>query len=361
MKTAQVPKYLDEPTNINTLSIIVIWASLASWFSALSTRILMARFNPHLQTHFAATGLSIPRTRAMGESSRRSDNLVANAVPRPRRGSSGNLRDKSITSMRDKMSRFREPSFRLLTGTRKLQNDASNKSLDLESVLDNRSVRFALSNNERIMIPNLAGMKQELWWTPAEIAASRAAGKLEASTDPEVHEYLEAFNRAYTKVLVDKRITSDCLRDLVVGLKQGHRGLEDNVPGGKMARKSTSIRSYVTSVVKHYHDCLRKELANGGDGKVSLTRYDSSRSVLSRQSSALSLLSQGSFGSASTPPGVTAVEKSVRNYSKKLSAGSRNFAQAMGRAEHLAAGHKSISKVPEEEDGEETTAEETVE
>lgn len=267
--------------------------------------------------------------------------------------------------MREKMSRFREPSFRLLTGTRKLQDSSSNKPLDdaldsLPGAEHNGAcrVRFALSKNETTTITNLTGIKQELWWSQAELAASRSDGKLHASTDPDVQEYLESYNRAYKKVLTDKRITSDCLRDLVVGLKKGYRGLEDHAAGGKMTRNSTSIRSYVRSVVKQYHDCCRKDLASCGDRRVSLTRYDSSRSVLSRQSSAMSLVSQGSYNSGSSPSSVSSVDKSVRNYSKKLTTGSRNFAQAMGRAEHLAAGaEKSANTTPILDEGNEEVGE----
>lgn len=272
----------------------------------------------------------------------RSDALeVTNVVPRP-------VPRRAGSSQRDKMSKFLEPSFRLLTGTRKLQSGLSNKSLDELIDCGTPRVRFALSKNELIVVEILPGNKSELWWSSDELSASRSQGKLDASTDPEISEYLMSYDRAYKKVLTDKRITSDCLRDLVVGLNKGFRGLEDHAPGGNMTRKCSSIRSYVTLVVKHYHDCCRKEL---GDSKPCLARYDSARSIcsLSRQASSLSLMSQGSSSGSGASPTSThsAIDQSVRNYSKKLSAGSRNFAQAMGRAEHLAVGReKSECETP---------------
>jgi hypothetical protein len=311
----------------------------------------------------------------------RSDSMMVagGMVPRPRpRVAAGG------GSQRDKMSKFREPSFRLLTGPRKLQGGSSNKLLDetidavlLESWGDTPRVRFALAKNERIMVTNfskLVANKSELWWTAEELNASRADGRLNASTDPEVREYILSFDRAYKKVLTDKRITSDCLRDLVVGLSKGYRGLEDHaLTGSKMTRQFSNFSSYASSVVKHYRDCCKKEL--GGDSSKTnlIQRYDRSRSIcsLTRQSSVSSLMSQHSF----SPSGhkASAIDQSVRNYSKKLSAGSRNFAQTMGRAEHLAVGREknslsgstsfSIPRTPDERDDEEekdeTSAQET--
>jgi hypothetical protein len=318
--------------------------------------------------HRPSINRSTSNTLTMGEMSARSDSMALPSgmmVPRqrPRIVGGGSINNNS---QREKMSKFREPSFRLLTGTRKLLNGgSSSRLLDNETVEPacggangSRGVRFALKKNERITVTNFTTLithRSELWWTADELAASRADGRLLASTDVDVRGYILSFDRAYKKVLTDKRITSDCLRDLVVGLKKGYRGLEDHaLTGSKMTRKSSNIRSYVTAVVKHYRDCIRKQQQQEqmGDSIGSLLhlqllqRYDSTRSIgsISRQASVVSLMSQGSAGDGGSQRGcgASSIDQSVRNYSKKLSTGSRNFAQAMARAEHLAVGRDSF-------------------
>ena len=187
---------------------------------------------------------------------------------------------------------------------------------------------FALKKTQYVEPSNWSNInKEDLWWSREEIKRTRARAKeVVAGSDVTVLDYLAAYNNAYCMVNKDRKITSDCLRALVEGLRQGHRGLEDYVKRPSFARNGASINSHVTAVVKHYHDCCRKEgfgchRQASSRRLATLLRVDSVRSICSGDSSQSSQ---------------TNIDRSVRSISTKLSAGNRHFAQSMGRAECLA-------------------------
>lgn len=262
-------------------------------------------------------------------SRRTQEDEIINALserPPSSTGSSFRKTVRKVPSFRSSFSHRKESSRRnIASSSRQLFEIIDG----IESVLPKPTkVTFDLDNNEYYEPVSGSQLdKGNLWWTREELQATRAHNKLLASSDDDAAAYIRAYERAYRMVNSDRKITSESLKDLVDGLRSGFRGLEDLVSVPDFPRSNANMKKYVAAVVKHYRDCTKKECRSNG----SFRKQDSVRSVgsLLRGDSVRSFDTEGSSVSGH-------VERSVRNFSRKLTAGSRHFAQSMGRAEKLA-------------------------
>jgi hypothetical protein len=156
---------------------------------------------------------------------------------------------------------------------------------------------------------------------------------LAAAVESSVQDYCRAFERAHRQVHTDRKLTAAYLTELVAGLALGHRGLEQY--GAAPAKRKHAIREHVMSVVKCHRDKLNGASSSSlDDNSSNHSRHSagSHRSHRSHRSNATAATANTSFSNTNN-----SLERTVRNHSAKLSAGSRHFAAAMGKAEHLAA------------------------
>jgi hypothetical protein len=214
-------------------------------------------------------------------------------------------------SWREKFSMLKDISFRSAkNGSGRKIEEESTTQLDFsaDDLLEPRNVRFALECNQVRKIEAWSAPHCELWWTAEELALSRCEGKFAAATDADVQAYIQAFDRAYNQVRGDRKLKAGNLKELVQGLSQGHRGLEQH---SSSYRRKTIIREHVLSVLNCCHD--RNNIYNNSFN-------DSKRSLCS-------------IGSTDAP---CCDDRAIRNHSAKLSAGNRHFAAAMGKAERMA-------------------------
>jgi hypothetical protein len=160
----------------------------------------------------------------------------------------------------------------------------------------------------------------ELWRSREEIQSGLCTGKLEALLKESAQAYCRAYERAHRQVHISRKLTATNLCDLVKGLALGHRGLE--LHSAFTAQRKKAIRHHVSSVIAFHRD--------NKSGSVSLGLDDSSHCSCS------SSHSSSTFNSNSTT-GRVHLERTVRYYSAKLSAGDRHFAFALGKAHFMAA------------------------
>jgi hypothetical protein len=246
----------------------------------------------------------------------------------PRRGSNGNSLNHPITrnnSMRDKLTKFKDASFRrsmrFTNGSKHDSfSDQLNNSFHLSGPFK-RKVCFAHSTeNEIHEIESFRDIpKAEIWWSMEELASSRSQGQVQALTDSSVQRYITVFDQAQRQVHIDRKLPSDCLRELVKYLTKGYLGLEGQY---NTEARIESIRDHVASVVRYYREQLHDE-------------------------SNMTSFSESSQSSVITSPtcGNDVRDRNVRNYASKLSAGNRHFAVAMGNAIYLASSRDSRSNM----------------
>jgi hypothetical protein len=217
-----------------------------------------------------------------------------------------------------------------------------------------RSVSFRIKANKvhSFATPNVN--RQFLWWTSDELAASRTEAKLFVATDEGVQLYLEAMERSYAQVVDDRKLTSETLKQLVHGLAQGHRGYENHT-SNLFARRKVHVRRHVRSVVSFYHQERTRQgpigFAPNDNSRSNCRLNDSINLGSSLLSESLSRINEcrtdegawfdgsvhaGHGKSTSTAAAAShRLDRNVQKRSSKSSAGSRHFAAAIGKAEHV--------------------------
>lgn len=225
------------------------------------------------------------------------------------------------SSWRDKLCKFKDASFlRNLSGSSSSKLDSLSEhtinSIHTVETVAKRQVRFSKNSENKIYEIEPLSMltKDEIWWTMDELVAFRAAGQVELLGDRAIQKYVSDFDQAKREVFTNRKLSSECMRELVTGLSKGFLGLEALL---RCNQRTESIRDYVVSVVRFFRESSR------GEGTIHLN--DSIGSFGSQNSYSISNLN------------LSVRDQNVRKYAANLSAGNRHFARAMGNAEYLAA------------------------
>jgi hypothetical protein len=252
-----------------------------------------------------------------------------------RRGSCGNMKmqrrgsnggnamnaNGRMNSFRDKLSKFKDASFRnsmRMSKSNRMDssNDLMNTSIHLTTNPKERRVSFVKSSANVVhpIESRFDLRKKEIWWTIEELAVCRSEGQILALTDASVKRYLKIYEQAQHQVHTDRKLSSETLKELVACLSKGYLGLEAQF---NTNLRIESIRNHVVSVVRYHRE------QSSGSCMVNLNE---------------SFSSQSSF-SSNAPNNSNSDDirrRNVRHYSAKLSTGNRNFAAAMGNAEYFA-------------------------
>jgi hypothetical protein len=248
-------------------------------------------------------------------------NMLNGAIQR--RGSNGNSLHGSnirISSFRDKLSKFKDSSFRRsMKFTKGSKMDSFSEHMNNSShctvVTKMRKVTFAKSSENAVHeIEACSDLpKKDIWWTSEELTESRTRGHIVAPTDPSVKKYILTYDEAQREVHTKRKLSSDHLKELVHHLSKGHLGLEalfnTNV-------RLEAIRDHVISVVRFYRE---QSLDNSAMNFNESFSSQSSCSIIAINNSSYEIRS-----------------RNVRNHSSKISANNRHFAAALGNAEYLA-------------------------
>ena len=225
-----------------------------------------------------------------------------------------------INSFRDKLSKFKDSSFRRsmkFTRGNKMDSfsEQLNNSSHISTVSEKRKVTFAKSRenvvNEIEVRSDLP--KHDIWWTSEELAESRSKGHILALTDPSFQKYIQTYDEAQQEVHASRKLSSDRLKELVYLLSKGFLGLEAL---SNASIRLETIEDHVVSVVRFYREqCL-------DNGAINFNESFSSQSNCS-----VIALNKNTYDVRS---------RNVRNHSSKMSASNRHFAVALGNAEYLA-------------------------
>ena len=159
--------------------------------------------------------------------------------------------------------------------------------------------------------------KQRFFWVRDELGESRTESKRLTTSDDYVKDYIRAFDSAYRQVHTERKLGSETLRDMVQGMSQGFRGLEQHTCHSA-ARRKKMMKEHTLSVVNFYHE------QTFGSSTFSMGSVGSANTSFSLRSAAASTSSSSN------------THRVVRNHASKLSAGNRHFAAAIGKADRLA-------------------------
>jgi hypothetical protein len=225
-----------------------------------------------------------------------------------------------INSFRDKLSKFKDSSFRRsmkFTKGSKMDSfsEQLNNSSHFPAVSEKRKVTFAKSRENVVheIEACLDLPKKDIWWTAEELTESRSKGHILALTDPCVKKYILTYDEAQREVHTRRKLSSDQLKELVHLLSKGYLGLEALF---NTSVRVEAIRDHVVSVVRFYRELSLENSA-----------MNFNESFSSQSSCSIIALNANTYEVRS---------RNVRNHSSKMSASNRHFAAALGNAEYLA-------------------------
>jgi hypothetical protein len=225
-----------------------------------------------------------------------------------------------INSLRDKLSKFKDSSFRRSMKFSKGSkmdsfSEYMNNSSQFPVRSEKRKVTFAKRSENVIheIETRLDLPKKDIWWTTEELTESRSQGHILALTDPAVKKYIRTYDEALQEVHTTRKLSSDHLKDLVHLLSKGFLGLEALY---NTSARIVAIRNHVVSVVRFYREqALDSSTSNFNE------------SFSSQSSCSIIALNANTYDMRN---------RNVRNFSSKMSASNRHFAAALGNAEYLA-------------------------
>jgi len=212
---------------------------------------------------------------------------------------------------------------------RRLSRRGSNASESTELTEANtivKEVTFNLEQNQVFRIKPLCRSeedKEKFFWVREVLKESKREGKQLTTSDDKAKAYIRAFDSAFRQVHTERKLGSDTLKEIVVGISNGFRGLEQHTCPSSMRRKKM-MKEHVLSVVSCYQDEIF------GSSTFSIGSMGSSHTALSVSSAGTTRTHSSASASGKSPC------KTLRAHASKLSAGNRHFAAAIGKADHMA-------------------------
>lgn len=205
-------------------------------------------------------------------------------------------------------------------------SDASESTVLTEANTIVKEVTFNLEQNQVFRVKPLCRSeedKQKFFWVREVLKESKREGKQLTTSDDKAKAYIRAFDSAFRQVHTDRKLGSDTLKEIVVGISNGFRGLEQHTCPSSMRRKKM-MKEHVLSVVSCYQDEIF------GSSTFSIASMGSAHTALSGSSSGTTRTTSSASASGRSP------SKTLRTHASKLSAGNRHFAAAIGKADHMA-------------------------